>query len=270
MISSPLFRNTSLASEAGDEQQFLQQQQQQAQQQPISQPPSAHLTSTPRFGSPIPRNSLKKASLSSETSNSASPALRLINKSFSKAMCDFSPSSSDTEEISSAISRVHKRKESRRMRASSSTSTATRDDMSTGLQRMSINNMFDVLLCEPIPIHRFSMENNLRKLGCDVVSIASGSELIKRASSTVKFDLILTSTDLHKLDCIDLIKLIKNTSSVNSTTKIVGLTTYAQDAKASGVFDFVLEYPITLEKLKKILEDFKRVKQEEVIVTDTE
>ncbi|GME74817.1 unnamed protein product [[Candida] boidinii] len=126
--------------------------------------------------------------------------------------------------------------------AGSGTGTGSGGAGTIGSSRLGniIINYFDVLLCEPIPIHRYSIERNLSKLGCEVVSIAGGSELVKRCTGNIKFDIIFTSTELHKLDCVSLIKLIKHTNSVNSDTCIVGLTSFYSDAQKSGVLIILL------------------------------
>ncbi|KAH3669339.1 hypothetical protein OGAPHI_001460 [Ogataea philodendri] len=231
---SPLLRNASLASDASDEYRHL---------SPVARP-------------------LHKKGYSTEA---GSPALRLLSKSFSRTMSDFSPSSSDNEDRVGQT-RLRKKRSSKRMARTSSATNETAD----AIQNMMIN--FDVLLCEPIPIHRYSIEKNLGRLGCDVVAFSSGSELIKRSTGDVKFDLIFTSTELHKLDCVDLVKLIKHTSTANSETVFVALTSFYHDAVESGVFDYVIEYPVTMEKLKTALDWFRNLKrrEEEAIVTDTE
>ncbi|KAG7797366.1 hypothetical protein KL944_004851 [Ogataea haglerorum] len=232
---SPLLRHASLASDISDE---------------IKQ------------GSPVSRAVHRKG----YSIDSSSPAARLLSKSFSRTVSDFSPSSSDNEDRSGHLYQRKKRSSKRALRTSSSAT----DEASHALQNMMIH--FDVLLCEPIPIHRYSIENNLNRLGCDVVAVSSGSELIKRATADIKFDLILTSTELHKLDCPDLVKLIKHTSTANSETMFVALTSFYRDAVNTGVFDYIIEYPITMEKLKTLLDWFRSLKrrEEEVIVTDTE
>ncbi|GMF01103.1 unnamed protein product [[Candida] boidinii] len=235
-----------------------------------------------------------------------SPASRLLNMNFSRTASEFSASSSDNEDKNSAISRVRKRRSSRKMfrgdsnsggnsmsgmsnmdnkddnnttehsdRSGSRTGTGSVGAGTIGSSRLGniIINYFDVLLCEPIPIHRYSIERNLSKLGCEVVSIAGGSELVKRCTGNIKFDIIFTSTELHKLDCVSLIKLIKHTNSVNSDTCIVGLTSFYSDAQKSGVFDYIIEYPVTMEKLRRVLDEIKtstRERREEALVSDTE
>ena len=56
-----------------------------------------------------------------------------------------------------------------------------------------------------------------------MVSVTDGEELIKRATSQVKFDLIFTGLKISKVDAIDAVKLIKFTSGKNRNTPILGL-----------------------------------------------
>ncbi|GMF34826.1 unnamed protein product [[Candida] boidinii] len=45
------------------------------------------------------------------------------------------------------------------------------------------------------------------------------------------------------------------------------------DAQKSGVFDYIIEYPVTMEKLRRVLDEIKtstRERREEALVSDTE
>jgi serine/threonine-protein kinase RIM15 len=176
---------------------------------------------------------------------------------FHKATSDFSPSSSDTEDSrTSALERVRKRRQSSKMSDSSSTRF----------------QMLDILLCEPIPIMRYSIKKDLESLGCVVVSVTAGDELIRRATGEVKFDLIITGLRMAKLDVIDIVKLLKHTSSVNSDTPIIAITAYYKEAVLSGYFNDVLEKPVDKRQLKMVLEKHCRwrVSQTEEAVSDSE
>lgn len=152
-----------------------------------------------------------------------------------------SPSSSDTEDSkSSALLRVRKRRESARRMALVS---SFRDTISGKL----------VLYCEPIPIVRHTVCKLLEKLGCIVVAVSDGDELIRRASSQVRFDLIITALKTAKVEAVDAAKLIKYTTGVNTATPIIALTNYHKEAQISGVFDEVLEKPIHEDELKACL-----------------
>ena len=111
----------------------------------------------------------------------------------------------------------------------------------------------DILVCEPIPIHRFKLTKDLESLGCSVVSVSMGDEMVRRATSDVKFDLIFTALKLPKLGAIDIVKLLRNTNSVNSTTSIIAVTAYYQEAQQAGVFEDVLERPATVQQLRSLL-----------------
>lgn len=176
---------------------------------------------------------------------------------FHRTFSDFSPSSSDTEDSrSSALQRVHKRRQSSKISDASSS-------------RLPI---FDILLCEPIPILRYSIKKDLESLGCAVVAVSAGDEIIRRATGEVKFDLIITALKLPKLGAVDIAKLLKHTSSVNSETPIVAVTVYYKEATSANIFSDVLEKPVGRDQLKGILEKHCRWKlaQSEEAVSDTE
>lgn len=102
----------------------------------------------------------------------------------------------------------------------------------------------DVLYCEPIPIVRHTVSKMLEKYGCIVVATSDGDNLIRRATSQVKFDLIITALRLPKIEAIDAVKLIKHTSGVNTNTPIIALTGFAKEALDLNVFNEVLEKPV--------------------------
>lgn len=132
-----------------------------------------------------------------------------------------------------------------------------------------------VLLFEPIPIHRYSISLDLKKLGCIVFSCSSGSDLIKLSNGNIKFDLIFVSTEYQnqKLNSIDLIKLIRFTNSINSNAVIISLSSYSKDLMNFDFINYSIEYPITRSKLREILKSVEKnigINSEEAIVTDTE
>jgi len=176
---------------------------------------------------------------------------------FHRALSDFSPSSSDTEDSrTSALQRIRKRRQSSKFSETSSSRVP----------------ILDILLCEPIPILRYSMKKDLESLGCAVVAVSAGDEIIRRATGDVKFDLIITALKLPKLGAIDIAKLLTHTSSVNSDTPIIAVTAYYKEAKSANTFSDVLEKPVGLKQLKAILEKHCRWKidQSEEAVSDTE
>lgn len=131
----------------------------------------------------------------------------------------------------------------------------------------------DILVCEPIPIHRFKLTKDLESLGCSVVSVSMGDEMVRRATSDVKFDLIFTALKLPKLGAIDIVKLLRNTNSVNSTTSIIAVTAYYQEAQQAGVFEDVLERPATVQQLRSLLlkHTLKQSQEsEDIIISDGE
>ncbi|EGV66664.1 rim15, signal transduction response regulator [Yamadazyma tenuis] len=178
------------------------------------------------------------------------PAMRHRSSVNSLARNSFkdSPTSSDTEDNSRALMRVQKRRESSRR------------------QMMNINEL-DILYCEPIPIVRHVIMNYFEKLGCIVVLVNDGDELIRRATGQVKFDMIFTALKLPKIGGIDAVKLIRHTNGVNSQTPLVAITSFAKEATQSGQFSEVLEKPVEFECLRQCL---ARSRSDEVFESDTE
>ncbi|KAM3161258.1 Rim15 [Lachancea thermotolerans] len=134
-------------------------------------------------------------------------------------------------------------------------------ESSSGISDIAYN--MDVLVCEPIPIHRFKLTRDLESLGCSVVSVSMGDEMVRRATSDVKFDLIFTALKLPKLGAIDIVKLLRNTNSVNSTTSIIAVTAYFQEAQQACAFDEVLERPVSVQQLRSLLLKYSLKKSQE-------
>lgn len=129
----------------------------------------------------------------------------------------------------------------------------------------------DVLVCEPIPIHGYRVSKELEDLGCGVVTVGAGDELISRATSGIRFDLIITALKLPKLGAADIVSLLKHTNGVNSTTPVVALTNYYQEAVSINLFNDVLERPVLSDGLRKIVAKYalkKSQQQEETIFSD--
>jgi serine/threonine-protein kinase RIM15 len=163
---------------------------------------------------------------------------------------DFSPSSSDNEDTkSSALLRVRKRRQSARRPASFSLQGAD------SFSRPTFQEV-DVLYCEPIPIVRHSIARILERLGCIVVAVADGDELVRRATGKVKFDIIFTALRLPKVEAPDAVKLIRYTSGVNSNTPVVAITGYAKEAQQAKCFDEVLEKPTNSNEVRNCLVEF--------------
>ena len=218
------------------------------------------------------KNSVSSSSTTNNKLNKkdslSSPALHILTKSFTRTLSDFSPSSSDNEERNSIISKIRKSNASRN-RVSSSSSTKVPHNFRN---MKSTLPTLTVLLFEPIPIHRYSITNDLKQLGCIVFSCASGSELIKLSSGNIIFDIIFTSTESQRLNSLDLVKLIRNTSSLNTNATMVALTSYYKDSQNTGIYDYMIEYPITKKKLQEVINSVEQngINTEEAIVSDTE
>lgn len=198
---------------------------------------------------------------------STHPALHILTKSFTRNVSDFSPSSSDTEERNSILTKVTNKRTAHQLKKRVLSSSSN-----TSFNSSSFLPTLTVLLFEPIPIHRYSIARDLKDLGCIVFTCTSGSELIKLANGKIVFDIIFTSSESQKLNSVDLIKLIRHTNSLNTNSVMVALTLYSKDTQLSGVFDYVIEYPITKNKLKEVIANVQKigVNTEEAIVTDTE
>lgn len=171
---------------------------------------------------------------------------------------EFSSSSSDTEDNkSSALLRIRKRRESSRLPSNSV------DNGDSLIAKKDV----DVLYCEPISVVRHSVTKLLEKAGCIVVSITDGDELIRRATSQVKFDLIFTALRLPKVEAIDAIKLIKYTTGINSSTPVIAVTGFPDEANDSKVFSYVIEKPVELVHIQKCIQKFSN---DEAIESDSE
>lgn len=151
---------------------------------------------------------------------------------------DPSPSSSDNEET--ALQRVQKRRQ-----------------ISQRGVRMAVPayRALDVLLCDDNPVMRYTMQTFLRQLGCFVVATASTSDAIRYATGAVKYDIIFTEFKFDKSTGADLVRVLRNTSSRNTNTPVVVVTSYVQEASPqSQQFSSVIEKPPTLNKFVKTLE----------------
>lgn len=131
----------------------------------------------------------------------------------------------------------------------------------------------DVLICEPIPIHRYRLSKELEDLGCAVVAVGAGDELIGRATSGIRFDLIMTALKLPKLGAADIVSLLKHTRGINSATPVVAVTNYYQEAVSHNLFNDVLEKPVPSNSLREIVAKYalkKSQQQEETIFSDND
>ncbi|KAM9895455.1 hypothetical protein OXX79_008074 [Metschnikowia pulcherrima] len=198
------------------------------------------------------------STVSSSRSRSSAPSLS--RQILSRTANEQSPSSSDNEESTSALHRVQNRRDSLR-RLNSSASGSSQGTQGTQSPRKDLASFvtqseLDVLYCEPIPIVRHTVSKIMEKQGCIVLPIADGEDLIRRATSKVKFDLIFTALRLTKIEAIDAVKLIKYTSGVNSSTPIIAVTGFAKEAIDSGIFDDVLEKPVDGTMIRNLMTKF--------------
>lgn len=185
---------------------------------------------------------------------------------------EYSPSSSDTEDVRSlALLRIQKRRESIRRQGSSSRTSSFSNVKEIGKRHSSdfVFHVYDVLYCEPISVVRHTVANMMERLGCLVVAVSDGDEFIRRATGQVKFDIIFTAMRLPKIEAPDAVKLIKYTSSINSDTPIIAVTGFAEEAHESAAFDDVLEKPIDSSDLKACLQKHCN-KDDEAIESDSD
>lgn len=145
--------------------------------------------------------------------------------------------------------------------------------MAAGISNNDMKFDLDILLCESIPIHSYLMNKALEKFGCRVVSVSSGDELIRRASSDVKFDIIFSTFFSSNLNCVDIFKLIRNTNGANCSTPFIVITAYYQEAFRMNVFDYVVEKPISESQLRSILSKYalkKAQESEDTLLSDVD
>lgn len=196
--------------------------------------------------------------------SSSSLAKNLLQRNAGEVL--YSPPASDSDDSVSALSRVRQRRDSLRRGGSfgASGSDVASPDGSLQLRRIEL----DVLYAEAIPIVRHSVCKLLEKQGCVVLLISDGDDLIRRATSQVKFDLIFTGLRLPKVDTVDAVKLIKYTNGVNCNTPVIAVTGYAKEAQDLGMFDAVLEKPVDNAQIRSIINKFRN--QDVAIESDSE
>jgi serine/threonine-protein kinase RIM15 len=171
-----------------------------------------------------------------------------------------SPTDSESDESkASALQRVRNRRESMRKMQN------RRFSSSLEMNESRISEL-DVLYCEEIPVVRQSVSKLFERYGCIVVAISDGDELIRRATSQVKFDLILTALRLSNVNAIDAIKLIKYTSGANADTPIIAVTSFAEEANESGVFDYILEKPVDSNQVHQCILKFNQVNESDYAI----
>lgn len=171
----------------------------------------------------------------------------------------YSPPASDPEDSSSALSRVRQRRDSLRRGGSFGAAGPPDGVLSPdgSFKFEGGGGGLDVLYCEPIPIVRHTVGKIMEKQGCVVLSISDGDDLIRRATSQVKFDFIFTALRLHKVDAIDAVKLIRYTNGINSDTPVIAVTGFAKEAQDLNMFDAILEKPIDATQIQGVINKFQ-------------
>ena len=203
---------------------------------PFSSEKDSNLTSSPT-GSPRTRSH----TVGSNESEAPRERISRHQKHRSQVL-ETSPTSSDNDDArQKALLRVHRRRQSSRR-----------------LSRISLNEgpMFrplDVLVCEDHPVSRLVMEKLLRKLRCRAIVVSDGSEAMRYAMSTVKFDIIMTEYKLPQVNGSDMARMIRETKNANNHTPIVAVTGYLKELPAPHCFDSLIEKPPTTLKLTEVL-----------------
>lgn len=155
---------------------------------------------------------------------------------------DISPSSSDNESAQAkALLKVQRRRQSSR--------------------RLSQINFIegpayrplDILICEDHPVSRMVMERLFEKLRCRTITATSGPEALMLAVSQIQFDIIFMEFKLPVISGVDVARMIRDTKSANTNTKIVCITGYLKDLPETHHFDTLMQKPPTIEKLTEML-----------------
>lgn len=155
---------------------------------------------------------------------------------------DVSPSSSDTDETrQKALLRVQRRRQSSRRLSQIS------------LLEGPIFRPLDVLVCEDHPVSRLVIEKLLEKIRCRAIIVSDGTEAIRYAMSSVKFDVILTEFKLPQVNGEDVARMIRETKNANSHTPIIACTGYLKELQGPHHFDALVEKPPTAPKLTEAL-----------------
>ncbi|KAF2836300.1 hypothetical protein M501DRAFT_940032 [Patellaria atrata CBS 101060] len=155
---------------------------------------------------------------------------------------DISPSSSDNEDSrQKALLRVQRRRQSSR-RLSQIT-----------FAEGPVFRPLDILICEDHPVSRLVMEKLLEKLRCRTISVQTGPDAVRYATSEVKFDIIMMEFKLPQMNGADAARMIRTTHNANSHTPIVAVTGYLKELQAPHHFDALIEKPPTLAKLTEVL-----------------
>ena len=212
--------------------------------------------------STIPMTSPDKGSIAQRIPSLASPRARsqtvgsqegdnLLNKpginhyKRRSQVFDISPSSSDNEDPrAKALLRVQRRRQSSRRMSQFSLADGP------------CFRPLDVLICEDHPVSRLVMERLFEKLRCRTISVTTGADAVRFATSEVQFDIIMMEVKLPQLSGADVARMIRGTKNANQQTPIVAVTGYLKELPQNHHFNSLIEKPPTLEKLTEVLCNF--------------
>lgn len=118
-----------------------------------------------------------------------------------------------------------------------------------------------VLIADDNPVSSQLLERMLAKIyNCESVVVHTGAEALRLAVSDVQFDLIILDLRMPLIDGNSVCRMIKNVHNVNSETPIVAVTAYdistTNEYEEEGLFDIILQKPITLEMVKQLASDY--------------
>ena len=158
---------------------------------------------------------------------------------------DLSPSSSDNDETrQKALLRVHRRRQDSRRISHINTND------------LPVFRPLDVLVCEDHPVSRLVIEKLLEKMRCRAIVVSDGTEAMRYAMSSVRFDVIIMEFKLPQVNGEDVARMIRETKNANSHTPLIACTGYLRELQAPHHFDVLLEKPPTPSKLSDVLSRF--------------
>ncbi|KAI8893962.1 hypothetical protein BC833DRAFT_606716 [Globomyces pollinis-pini] len=99
----------------------------------------------------------------------------------------------------------------------------------------------DVLIVDGNPVSAKIMETVLVNIGCRCIKVKNGAEALQCVMGDVHFDVIFTDIKMPIMNGLDMSRMIKTTSNVNSNTPIIAISSV--DCKEQ-FYDYVLVKPV--------------------------
>ena len=155
---------------------------------------------------------------------------------------DISPSSSDNDESrQQALLRVQRRRQSSKR--------LSQINFADG----PFFRPLDILVCEDHPVSRIIMSKLLETLRCRAIIVSDGSEAIRYAMGSVKFDIIMMEFKLPQINGFDVARMLRETKNSNRDTPLVAVTGYLKELQAPHHFNALIEKPPTQPKITEVL-----------------